>query len=142
MFANLYRGKRVFITGHTGFKGSWLSEWLLMLGAESPATASRVNETPDHFTALGLADRITHLIGDVRDLPALEKALVAARPDFVFHLAAQPLVRLSYREPVDTMSTNILGTMNVLDALRRLPASLRLRHRHLRQVLREPRGAA
>jgi CDP-glucose 4,6-dehydratase len=120
MFANLYRGKRVFITGHTGFKGSWLSEWLLMLGAEVTGYSIRVNETPDHFTALGLADRIMHLIGDVRDLPALEKALVAAQPDFVFHLAAQPLVRLSYREPVETMSTNILGTMNVLDALRRL----------------------
>lgn len=120
MFANLYRGKRVFITGHTGFKGSWLSEWLLMLGAHVTGYSIRVNAAPDHFTALGLEQRLTHLIGDVRDLPALEKAMTDAKPDFVFHLAAQPLVRLSYREPVETMSTNILGTMNVLDAMRRL----------------------
>jgi len=120
MFADLYRGKRVFITGHTGFKGSWLSEWLLMLGAQVTGYSIRVNDTADHFTALGLADRMTHLIGDVRDLPSLEKAIQEAQPDFVFHLAAQPLVRLSYREPVDTMTTNITGTLHVLDVLRRL----------------------
>jgi CDP-glucose 4,6-dehydratase len=120
MFADLYRGKRVFITGHTGFKGSWLSEWLLMLGAQVTGYSIRVNDAPDHFTALGLADRMTHLIGDVRDLPTLEKAIHDAQPDFVFHLAAQPLVRLSYREPIETMTTNITGTLHVLDTLRRL----------------------
>ena len=120
MFANQYRNKRVFITGHTGFKGSWLSEWLLMLGAEVTGYSIRVNDSPDHFTALGLDQRMKHIIGDVRDLPALEKAITDARPDFVFHLAAQPLVRPSYREPVETMTTNITGTMHVLDVLRRL----------------------
>ena len=120
MFANQYQKKRVFITGHTGFKGSWLSEWLLMLGAEVTGYSIRVNDAPDHFSALGLADRMTHLIGDVRDLPTLEKAIQEVQPDFVFHLAAQPLVRLSYREPVETMTTNVTGTLNVLDVLRRL----------------------
>ena len=120
MFANSYQGKRVFLTGHTGFKGSWLAEWLLMLGAEVTGYSIRVNKQPDHFTALGLDQRMNHLIGDVRDLPALERALEAARPDFVFHLAAQPLVRLSYRDPVETMTTNISGTVNLLDALRRV----------------------
>ncbi len=120
MFGNLYHGKRVFITGHTGFKGSWLTEWLLMLGAEVTGYSIRVNPSPDHFTSLELDNRITHLIGDVRDAKALETAIQAASPDFVFHLAAQPLVRLSYREPVDTMTTNITGTVHLLDALRRL----------------------
>ncbi len=120
MFANLYKNKRVFITGHTGFKGSWLSEWLLMLGAEVTGYSIRVNDEPDHFRALGLEQRMTHIIGDVRDAAALEKAMLAARPDYVFHLAAQPLVRLSYREPVETMTTNIVGTLNVLDVLRRM----------------------
>ena len=120
MFANIYRNKRVFITGHTGFKGSWLTEWLLMLGAEVTGFSIRVNDAPDHFTALGLEQRMKHVIGDVRDAQALEQAMLAARPDFVFHLAAQSLVRLSYRQPVNTMSTNIMGTIHLLDALRRL----------------------
>src|SRR5665213_1492609 len=120
MFANRYKDKRVLITGHTGFKGSWLTEWLLTLGADVTGYSIRVNESPDLFTALGLAKRINHCIGDVRDAPALERAMRDARPDFVFHLAAQPLVRLSYREPVETMTTNIIGTMHVLDVLRRI----------------------
>ncbi|MBK8742593.1 MAG: CDP-glucose 4,6-dehydratase [Betaproteobacteria bacterium] len=120
MFANTYKGKRVFITGHTGFKGSWLSEWLLMLGAEVTGYSIRVNEGPDHFTDLGLEGRIRHVIGDVRDLPLLKKVVGEARPDFIFHLAAQPLVRLSYQEPVETMTTNITGTLHVLDVLRGL----------------------
>lgn len=123
MFANQYKNKRVFITGHTGFKGSWLSEWLLMLGAEVTGYSIRVNEEPDHFRALDLERRMTHIIGDVRDAPALEKAMRAAQPDYVFHLAAQPLVRLSYREPVETMTTNIIGTMQVLDVLRRMESN-------------------
>ena len=119
MFANAYKGKRVFVTGHTGFKGSWLTEWLLMLDAEVTGYSIRVNEGADHFTALGHSDRINHVLGDVRDLPKLEQAMRESRPDFVFHLAAQPLVRLSYREPVETMTTNITGTLHVLDVLRR-----------------------
>src|SRR5262245_18244 len=102
MFANAYSGRRVFITGHTGFKGSWLSEWLLMLGADVTGYSDKINNPPDHFTALGLTRRMKTVTGDVRDLPALERALRDARPDFVFHLAAQPLVRVSYRQPAET----------------------------------------
>jgi CDP-glucose 4,6-dehydratase len=120
VFANAFNGKRVFVTGHTGFKGSWLSEWLLMLGAEVTGYSIRVNDAPDHFTALGLERRIQHFIGDVRDYGALEKVIEAVRPDFIFHLAAQPLVRVSYREPVETMTTNITGTLHVLEVLRRM----------------------
>lgn len=120
MFANLYQGKKVLLTGHTGFKGSWLAEWLLMLGAEVTGYSHRVYDPPDHFTALALDRRMRHVIGDVRDLAGLEKVIRETRPDFVFHLAAQPLVRLSYRQPVETMSTNVMGTVNLLDALRRV----------------------
>ncbi len=124
MFANLYQGKKVLLTGHTGFKGSWLAEWLLMLGAEVTGYSHRVYDSPDHFTALGLEKRMRHVIGDVRNLGALEKVIQETKPDFVFHLAAQPLVRLSYREPVETMSTNVMGTVNLLDALRRVEHSV------------------
>lgn len=120
MFAQQYQNKKVLVTGHTGFKGSWLCEWLLMLGADVTGFSHRVYESPDHFTALGLADRMRHVLGDVRDLAALEKVVQETKPDFVFHLAAQPLVRLSYREPVETMSTNVMGTVNLLDVLRRV----------------------
>lgn len=120
MFEDVYKNKRVFLTGHTGFKGAWLAEWLLMLGADVTGYSIRVNEVPDHFTALGLERRMSHIIGDVRDQSALRNAMREAEPDFVFSLAAQSLVRLSYREPVDTMTTNILGTIHVLDGLRHL----------------------
>ncbi len=118
--AAAYRGKRVFLTGHTGFKGSWLAEWLLSLGAEVHGFALAPATTPALFGQLQLAARLHHTEGDVRDLPAVEAAVAAADPDFVFHLAAQPLVRLSYREPVETYATNVMGTVHVLDACRRL----------------------
>jgi CDP-glucose 4,6-dehydratase len=117
-FANIYRGKRVFLTGHTGFKGSWLAEWLLSLGAEVTGFALPPPTTPSLFDQLGLADRLRHILGDVRDLSAVQRALNECRPDFVFHLAAQPLVRLSYDQPVETYATNIMGTVNVLEAVR------------------------
>ena len=114
-----YRGKRVFVTGHTGFKGSWLCEWLLSLGAEVHGFALEPPTDPALFDQLGLAERIaSHTIGDIRDRETLAKAVAAADPDFVFHLAAQPLVRLSYREPVETFDTNVMGTVNLLDAVR------------------------
>jgi len=117
-FADAYRHKRVFLTGHTGFKGSWLAEWLLALGAEITGYSLPPLTEPAVFEQLGLAKRLKHLEGDVRDLAKLHAAIEAARPDFIFHLAAQPLVRLSYREPVETYSTNIMGTVNVLEAVR------------------------
>lgn len=117
-FADIYRGKRIFLTGHTGFKGAWLSEWLLSLGAEVTGFALPPPTSPSLFGQLGLASRLRHIEGDVRDLSAVRAALAIARPDFVFHLAAQPLVRLSYDQPVETYATNIMGTVNVLEAVR------------------------
>jgi CDP-glucose 4,6-dehydratase len=114
-----FEGRRVLVTGHTGFKGSWLCEWLLMLGADVFGFALEPPTEPSLFEDLGLAGRIArHRIGDVRDLESLRTAVSEARPEVVFHLAAQPLVRLSYREPVATYATNVMGTVNLLEAVR------------------------
>ncbi len=116
-----YRDRRVFVTGHTGFKGSWLCEWLLGLGAEVYGFANGIPTKPSLFAQLRLARRIkADLRGDVRDRAAVRAAIEAIEPDFVFHLAAQPLVRQSYAEPVETFDTNVMGTVHVLDALRAL----------------------
>lgn len=117
--AHVYRGKRVLVTGHTGFKGSWLTEWLLALGAEVSGFALNPPTQPSLFEQLNLARRINHILGDVRDLAAVCKEVESFKPDFVFHLAAQPLVRLSYHQPVETYATNIMGTVHVLEAVRR-----------------------
>ena len=114
-----YRGARVLVTGHTGFKGSWLCETLLLAGAEVHGYALRPPTRPALFTQLGLARRIaSHTLGDVRDATSLAAAVKKAAPDFIFHLAAQPLVRESYRRPVETFDTNVMGTVNLLEALR------------------------
>ena len=116
-----YKNKRVLITGHTGFKGSWLCEWLLALGAEVHGYSLPPPTRPSIFNQLKLAKRIqSHTIGDVRDLPAVVATMRRVKPDFVFHLAAQPLVRLSYEKPVDTFEVNVMGTVNVLEAARRV----------------------
>lgn len=117
-FANIYKGKRIFLTGHTGFKGAWLAEWLISLGAEVTGFSLPPPTIPSLFQQLGLAARLRHITGDVRDLSAVRTAIDEVRPDFVFHLAAQPLVRLSYEQPVETYATNIMGTVNVLEAVR------------------------
>jgi CDP-glucose 4,6-dehydratase len=117
-FGNTYAGKRVLLTGHTGFKGAWLAEWLLSLGAEVTGFALPPPTSPSLFEQLALASRLRHVEGDVRDLAAVRAAVASAKPDFVFHLAAQPLVRLSYELPVDTYATNVMGTVNVLEAVR------------------------
>lgn len=119
-FANAFAGKRVFVTGHTGFKGAWLSEWLIELGAEVTGYSHEVLEDRCLFRDLDLEQRMTHVIGDVRESEALLFSLDAAKPDYVFHLAAQSLVRYSYDHPVETIDTNVMGTAHVLDALRRL----------------------
>ena len=114
-----YRGRKVLVTGHTGFKGSWLCEWLLSLGAEVYGFSNGIPTRPSLFTQLHMAKRITADVrGDVRDRAAVRNAILSVKPDFVFHLAAQPLVRLSYEQPVETFDTNVMGTVNVLDALR------------------------
>jgi CDP-glucose 4,6-dehydratase len=120
MFGNVYQGKRVLVTGHTGFKGSWLTTWLLKLGADVVGVSRDIPTQPAMFNELALASRIKHVQADIRDLPAMRALIAAEQPDFVFHLAAQAIVSTSYVDPVDTMSTNVIGTMNVLEALRTL----------------------
>ena len=118
-----YRGRKVLVTGHTGFKGSWLCEWLLARGAEVYGLSDGIPTRPALFTQLRLARRVKmDLRGDVRDRVTVREVVEAVRPEFVFHLAAQPLVRLSYAEPVETFDTNVMGTVHVLDALRGLKA--------------------
>jgi CDP-glucose 4,6-dehydratase len=117
-FATIYKDRRVLITGHTGFKGSWLAEWLLSLGADVTGFALPAPTSPSLFDQLGLESRLRHIEGDVRDLPAVRRVVEETKPDFVFHLAAQPLVRLSYEQPVETYSVNVMGTVNVLEAVR------------------------
>jgi CDP-glucose 4,6-dehydratase len=116
-----FEQRRVFVTGHTGFKGAWLCEWLLSMGAEVHGYSLPSPTSPALFAQLGLAERIdSHEIGDIRDEQRLQTAVVAARPDYVFHLAAQSLVRASYSDPVDTYSANVMGTVHLLNALRKL----------------------
>ena len=115
-----FHGKTVLLTGHTGFKGSWLSEWLLMLGARVIGVALSPDTEPALFDQLGLADRLEHNILDIRNREALKTKVLEAEPDYVFHLAAQPLVRRSYTEPVETWDVNVMGTIHLLDALREL----------------------
>lgn len=121
MFEDVYCGKKVLVTGHTGFKGSWLCTWLLRLGADVVGYSDEVPTDPSLFEALGLQSRIRHELGDIRDLEHVCTVLSREQPDFVFHLAAQAIVSTSYQDPVRTMSTNIIGTMNLLEALRLHP---------------------
>ena len=115
-----YAGKKVFLTGHTGFKGAWLLAWLHQLGAQVRGYALAPETTPSLYELLDGPQLCDSIIADLNDRPALEQALLDFAPDFVFHLAAQPLVRLSYSIPVETFQTNVMGTAYVLDALRRL----------------------
>lgn len=115
-----WQGRRVLVTGHTGFKGGWLSLWLGQLGAEVTGFALPAPTQPSFFAQTRLDELVDHVEGDVRDLAALEQAMAEARPELVFHLAAQSLVRPSYANPVDTFATNVMGTVHVLDACRRL----------------------
>lgn len=115
---NFWRGKRVLLTGHTGFKGSWLAFWLSELGAEVTGYALPTDASPSAFEALGIRARVHHVEGDVRDTQGLASAVGAARPDVVFHLAAQAIVLTSYERPAETFATNVIGTANVLDTLR------------------------
>ena len=114
-----WKGKKVLITGHTGFKGSWLTLWLKLLGAEVCGFALLPESSPNLFENLELEKQVTSIIGDVRRLDVFEKVLNDFKPEIIFHLAAQSLVRKSYREPVETYLTNVIGTVNVLDAVRR-----------------------
>lgn len=120
LFNKIYKDKKILITGHTGFKGSWLSLWLQKMGAEiigyslSPATK------PSHFELLGID--FLSIIDDIRDCARLNKVIQQEKPEIVFHLAAQALVRRSYDEPIETFSTNLMGTVNLLEACRHCPS--------------------
>ena len=120
MFNNVYSGKKVLVTGHTGFKGSWLTAWLLELGAEVVGYSKDIPTNPSLFEVLELEKRINHIEGDIRDLPKLSRILKIEKPDFLFHLAAQAIVSISYADPCETITSNAVGTMNVLEALRSL----------------------
>ncbi len=119
-FADQYRGRRVLVTGHTGFKGSWLCEWLSALGAEVTGLALDPNTQPALLNQLELTGRLKDHRGDVRDAETVWKCVERINPEFVFHLSAQPLLRLSYERPVETYATNVMGTVHLLNAVRRL----------------------
>ena len=114
----IYKDKRVLITGNTGFKGSWLSIWLKMLGAKVFGLSNNIPTSPSHFIVAGMKDRIEYFEKDVRYLNDVKAVIDYVKPAFVFHLAAQPIVRLSYANPTLTIETNTIGTMNILEALR------------------------
>ena len=119
--ASFWRGRRVVVTGHTGFKGGWLSLWLARMGAEVTGIALPPETTPSLFDLVRLPDDVKSHFADVRDAAAIAGLIRAARPEIVLHLAAQPLVRRSYRQPLETFGSNVMGTAHVLDALRDLP---------------------
>lgn len=118
MSPSFWRGKRVFLTGHTGFKGSWMSLWLQSLGADLTGYALSPPTQPSLFELARVGDAMRSIIGDVRDADALRRAMVEAQPDIVIHMAAQPLVRYSYTNPVETYATNVMGTVHMLEAVR------------------------
>ena len=119
--ASFWRGKRILLTGHTGFKGSWLSLWLQSLGSEVTGYALLPPTNPSLFEVAKVGAAMTSIIGDIRDLPTLQKAIQAAQPEIVIHMAAQALVRHSYQNPVETYSTNVMGTVHLLEAVRNTP---------------------
>lgn len=122
MDAAFWRGKTVLVTGHTGFKGSWLSLWLASIGARVVGYSVDVPTTPSLYEDAAVGDDIDSVFGDVRDRDALRSCFARAKPDIVIHLAAQSLVRQSYAAPVDTYSTNVMGTVNLLEAVRESPS--------------------
>ena len=119
-FNNVYKDKKVLVTGHTGFKGSWLIAWLRLLGAEIVGISLDIPTIPSHFNSTDLHDFITDIRLDIRDKNLIKNEILKHKPDFLFHLAAQPLVRKSYNDPVLTWDTNLFGTINILESLRYL----------------------
>jgi len=118
MFNNVYKNKKVLITGHTGFKGSWLTTWLLKLGAHIIGISKDIPTTPSMFEVLNLESKITHYQNDIRNLDQITNIISFEKPDFLFHLAAQPIVSLSFTNPIETISSNVIGTSHILEALR------------------------
>ncbi|MDB9196113.1 GDP-mannose 4,6-dehydratase, partial [Parabacteroides distasonis] len=119
IFDDFYRGKRILVTGHTGFKGSWLSIWLHELGAEVVGVALEPYSERDNFVLSGIGGKIkADIRADIRDGKRMKEIFTEYQPEIVFHLAAQPLVRLSYEIPVETYETNVMGTIHVMEAMR------------------------
>lgn len=122
MWQSFYRGKRVLVTGHTGFKGSWLSLWLLKMGAKVVGYSAYIPSEPSNFEVCRLAELMDHELGDVRDIDRLSQVIQQYQPEIIFHLAAQPIVTTSYAEPRLTFETNVMGTVNVLEVARKTPS--------------------
>lgn len=121
-FNNVYKNKRVLVTGHTGFKGSWLSLWLTSLGAEVHGIALEPKTAQDNFVVTGLKKKLAHNICNIKDRAALVALVQKIQPDILFHLAAQPLVKQSFDDPVDTFETNLMGSVHILEAIRQAPS--------------------
>lgn len=126
MFKEIYRNKRVLVTGHTGFKGSWLTTWLISLGADVAGYSISVPTEPSHFNELKIVDKIKHFIGDIRDYEHFYNVCKEFKPEFIFHLAAQPLVRESYENPRETFDVNMIGTLNVMEVIRQMKATVKV----------------
>lgn len=123
MTDNFYKGKRVLVTGHTGFKGSWLAIWLHALGAQVTGLALDPYSDRDNFVLSGIGEKINDVRGDIRDAETVNRVFEQYQPEIVFHLAAQPLVRLSYPNPVETYEVNVMGSINIMEAFRRCESS-------------------
>ena len=121
-FCGFYKGKKVLVTGHTGFKGSWLCRILTNMGAEVMGYAKEPPTNPSLFYGAGLGETMDSVIGDIRDLEHLKQIFEQVQPEIVFHLAAQPIVRDSYKDPVYTYETNVMGTVNLLECVRLTPS--------------------
>ena len=117
-FNNVYNGKKILVTGNTGFKGSWLTIWLTMLGADVYGYSLNIPTSPAMFEVTDMRNRIHHRFGDIRDREAVSAYIHEVKPDFIFHLAAQAIVSTSYVSPFDTITTNVVGTASVLEAIR------------------------
>jgi CDP-glucose 4,6-dehydratase len=119
MLSQFFKDKSVLVTGHTGFKGSWLCLWLHRMGAKVIGLALEPPTTPNHFSDANIVDLLdSHILADIRDEKAVERAIEESQPDLILHLAAQTIVRRGYREPLETFSTNVMGTAYVLEAIR------------------------
>jgi len=121
IFKGVYQGKRVLVTGHTGFKGAWLTLWLTQMGADVAGFSKYLPSEPCLFDVLGLKKKIRHFHGDVIEFNQIEKVFRAFKPQIVFHMAAQPIVRTAYQDPKKTFDTNLGGTVNVLECVRHAP---------------------
>ncbi len=126
MFENIYKNKRVLVTGHTGFKGSWLTAWLLNLGADVAGYSIGIPTKPSHFEKLNLEGKIQHFLGDIRDYEKFYCVCKVFQPEIIFHMAAQPLVRDSYIDPKGTFEVNMMGTLNVLEVIRNIGDSIKV----------------